>query len=98
MFNRALIWLYLQGLPEGFGEVEEPEEMAPAAPVHQPAQQPARGPVVAAPQPPASQPVPQPEQGEGEMQEEDIGEGGSLGGGMEEACLQPLVVGDQSCV
>ena len=70
-----------QGLPEGFGEAEGPEEeeVVPAAPVHQPAQQPARGPAVV-PTPPGSQPAPQPVQGEGEMEEEDIGEGGSLRG------------------
>lgn len=65
-------------MPEGFGEVEEPEEMAP---IPQPAPQPVRGPVVApGQQPPAPQPAPQPVQGEGEMEEEDIGEGGSLSG------------------
>lgn len=72
--------LVKQGVPEGFGEVEEPEEMVPPVPIPQPAPQLARSPVVAPQQPPAPQPAPQPAQGEGEMEEEDIGEGGSLRG------------------
>eukprot|EP00731_Ephydatia_muelleri_P018377 Em0011g417a len=60
--DRAVEYL-MSGVPEGFGEVEEPEEMAP---IPQPAPQPVRGPVVApGQQPPAPQPAPQPVQGEG---------------------------------